>query len=148
MAEAKTDLERAFEALSRKQKIYTRLWDYYDGAHPLTYSSERLKEVFEGKVVSFSQNWCAVVIDAPLDRINLKQLVVANDETATTKLSTLFEDTELALDSDDVHKAAFVTGEAFVIAWKQEDGTVEAYYNDPRCRSRRSGGRRATNTGT
>ena len=30
-----------------KQKLYSTLWDYYDGRHPLRYSTKRLQEVFK-----------------------------------------------------------------------------------------------------
>lgn len=49
-----------------------------------------------------------------------------------TRLNEMFSQTELNLDADDVTLAALVCGESYVIAWKDEDGEVEAYYNDPR----------------
>lgn len=127
-----SDIERAVEALKNKQGHHTTLWKYYDGKQPLIYSTERLKSVFKDFNARFSQNWVAVVIDSELDRLALKQLVVADDEEATEMLADLFEETELVLDADDVHKSALVIGEAFVIAWKDDDDKVEAYYNDPR----------------
>src|SRR5574341_2679365 len=130
------DLQRALDALNAKQKPYTDLWNYYDGDQPLRFVSKRLEEIFAGEVVRFAQNWAAVVINSALDRVALKGLAAANDEAATNELETLIDDTELKLDADDVHKAALVTGEGFVIVWPDEedvDGSkVEAYYNDPR----------------
>lgn len=127
-----TDLERAYQALAKKEHRYSVLWDYYDGAHPLVYANERLKDVFGDKNINFSQNWCAVVVDSVLDRVQLKQFEVAQAAALTTRLSELLTDTELLLDAEDVHKAALVCGESFVIAWPDEDGVIEAYYNDPR----------------
>jgi hypothetical protein len=45
---AKTDLQRAFEALTGKQATYDNLFKYYDGDHPLVYSAKRLREIFHG----------------------------------------------------------------------------------------------------
>lgn len=127
-----TDLERAYQALTGKQAAYNLLWNYYDGTQPLVYSTKRLREVFSRLDARFTQNWCAVVIDSALDRINLARFTVADNEAATAQLNDLWERTEMALDDDDVHTAALVCGEAFVIVWREDGGEVEAYYNDPR----------------
>ncbi len=127
-----TDLERAYSALAAKQASYNLLWRYYDGDHPLVYSAERLRDIFDRLDARFQQNWCAVVVDATADRINLARWQVAGNEEATDALNGLFQATELNLDSDDAHLAALVCGEAFVIVWPDEAGNVEAYYNDPR----------------
>jgi hypothetical protein len=129
---AKTDLERAVEALTAKQSNYTDMWKYYDGDQPLVYSTQRLKEIFREVNARFSLNWCSVVIDSELDRIKLNQFEVSNRLELSDRLNELMELTELILDADDIHKAASVTGEAFAIAWKDADGRIDAYYNDPR----------------
>lgn len=137
MAET-TDLQRAFEALSGKQAVYDALWKYYDGDHPLVYSTQRLRKIFRRLDASFVENWCAVVVDGALERIQLERLTVANDAKASGRLGALWKSTQLDLDADDAHLAALVTGEAFVIAWTvragEDDGPgeIQAYYNDPR----------------
>ena len=126
-----TDLQRAYEALTAKQNNYAALWNYYDGKQPLVYSTERLRTIFSNVNASFTQNWCAVIVDATLDRLNLESFTVENDDTATNTLNTLWTATGMDLDDRDAHLATLVTGEAFVIAWS--DGTqIHAFYNDPR----------------
>jgi hypothetical protein len=127
------DLKLAYDALSTKQTAYNQLFDYYDGKQPLVYSTKRLREVFNRINARFSENWCAVVVDSVLERINLARWTVAQSDAATEILNDLWTSTEMHLDSDDAHLAALVCGEAFVIAWREaEGGTVQAYYNDPR----------------
>lgn len=127
-----TDIERAHQALESKALNYKLLWDYYDGVQPLTYSTERLREIFHSITARFSENWCSAVINAAADRLNLTGLAVEGDDAATEALERLFADTNLGLDSDDVHLAALVCGESFLIAWPDDSNEVEAYYNDPR----------------
>lgn len=128
-----TDLQRAFDALDGKARPYSRFWDYYDGDQPLKYSTERLREIFSGIDATFRQNWCAVVVDACLDRIELREWTVSDDDEATDALNELYDQTELNLDDESIHTAALVCGESYVIAWKDpETEEVEAYYNDPR----------------
>jgi hypothetical protein len=126
-----TDLERAFEALNGKQKPYNRLFAYYEGDQPLTYmSSSRMQKIFEGLDGYFAQNWCSVVIDAVRDRINLRKIEVKGTAASTWK--DLWEGSRLELESDEVHEAELIAGEAFVICWKNDEGSMEAYFNDPR----------------
>lgn len=127
-----TDLERAYNALVGKAPAYDMLWSYYDGIQPLRYSTERLEEVFRSLTVHFQQNWCACIVDAALDRINLMRFEVAGNEVATERLNELWESTELSLDENDAHAAALVCGESFIVVWPDADGTVQAYYHDPR----------------
>lgn len=127
-----TDLERAHGALDAKEQRYTALWRYYDGVQPLVYSTERLRAIFQNINVRFSENWCGAVVNAAVDRLNLTGLEVTGQVPATEQLVTLFVSTDLGLDSDDVHLAALVCGEAFVIVWPNVAGEIEAYYNDPR----------------
>lgn len=145
------DLELALERILRKQSRVKRLWDYYWGDHPLKYSSERLRDMFDTIDVRFVENWCQVVIDSAMDRIDLMGFMVAHEQdliglergdierrrkrtevgaTMTTALNGVFRDTELFLDAHDVHLASLVLGEAYVFVWMADDGEIEAYYND------------------
>ena len=126
-----TDLERAYQILSTKAPVYKKLFDYYDGNQPLMYTARRLEEIFRGLDAEFTQNWCSVVIDSAKDRINLYGFQIAESGLQQT-LNELVHVNELLLEADDVHEAALVTGEAFVIAWPNDDNQPQAYYNDPR----------------
>jgi len=126
-----TDLEKAYDCLSAKQAAYALLWRYYDGDHPLVFSTNRREKIFSGAELKFLENWCAVVVDAILERLDLMSISVANDQAASDELQALWIDTDLELDEEDVHRAAIVTGESFVIAWQDNEGQIEAYYNDP-----------------
>ncbi len=136
------DLKKAYTCLFAKQDLYNTLWKYYDGDQPLVYSSQRLREVFRGLNARFVENWCAVVVDSCHDRVQLTGFQVDGNEEAQAQLNADFVDTELSLDCDDAHLAALVTGEAFLIVWRQdsvdEEGElvpgeeIDAFYNDPR----------------
>jgi hypothetical protein len=126
-----TDLERAYAALSGKQALYQMLWNYYNGDQPVVYTNQRLKDLFQGVDARFTENWCAVVVDAVHERLELKVPLV-EDQAAQDALDGIWADQDLGIESDDAHQAALVCGEAFFIVWKGEDETAQAYYNDPR----------------
>ena len=93
-----------------------------------------LSDLFQDIRARWSQNWCAVVVDSVIDRIQLQRILVADDDAASERLADLLmESSELVIESEDVHLAALVTGESYVIAWPDEEtGIPEAYYNDSR----------------
>jgi hypothetical protein len=127
------DLELAVQTLLYKAPGYTRFWDFYEGRHPLIYASEGLNDLFVDLRSRFAQNWCSVVVNSVTDRIQLQRILIADDDAASNNLATLMEASEVVLESEDVHLAALVTGESFVIAWPDErTGQPEAYYNDSR----------------
>lgn len=127
-----TDLERAYHALTAKSADYGRYWDYYSGNHPLRYSTERLERLFNDIHTRFVQNWCSVVVDAGLDRLNLIRFDVSGNEVAEKRLNELWQSTELELDENDAHAAALVCGESYIVVWPDEEGEIQAYYHDPR----------------
>ncbi len=127
------DLKMAFDALKAKQRPYDEYWEYYTGKHPLVYSAARLREVFRGLEANFVENWCAVVVDVPLERLLLERIEVAGNPTATARLADLWATQDLDMDVDDAHESLLVTGEAFFIVWPEEEqGGAAAFFNDSR----------------
>ncbi|KKL18560.1 hypothetical protein LCGC14_2474290, partial [marine sediment metagenome] len=125
------DLDRALKALSAKLDGYEDIWNYYDGDQPLMYTSGRLRDIFKDlDMATFVENWCAVIIDAANDRINLRG-VTLEDKTANDALKVLWEELGINLEADDVHEAALVIGEAYIMVWK-DDEAIDVVYNDPR----------------
>lgn len=126
------DVKLIFDVLKQKHILYDLLEKYYTGRQPLVYLTEKLRDVFSSIDARFTQNWCAVVIDACKERINMRGFSVT-DETAAKTLNDLFQANDGTLESDDVHLYSLIFGESFVIA-EQDDETNEVlwYYNDPR----------------
>lgn len=125
------DLQEAFNTISNKRAGLDNLFNYMDGPQPLKYSTTKLQELFNDINAHFEMNWCSVVVDATLDRIQLEGFRVTNDEAATQKLQAVFDKLHLDLEADDAHKASLATSQAYIIVWKEE-GETAIYYNDPR----------------
>ena len=126
-----SDVTRAFKHFKDVYLKYCAYYDYFDGNQPLRYSTERLKLAFEQIRPKFRQNWCAVVINAVLDRMDLYGWNVA-DETMNAVLADIWAEAGLSLESNEVHESALVCGESFLIGWKEEGMPLEFYFNDPR----------------
>lgn len=126
-----SDLSRAFDHFKDVYLKFCAYYDYYDGNQPLRYSTERLRQAFDQIRPKFRQNWCAVVINAVLDRMELYGWSTA-DETMNAILSDVWSETGLSLESNEVHESALVCGESFLIGWKEDNMPIEFYFNDPR----------------
>lgn len=125
------DLKLAVETLQRKTVEYTPLFAYYAGDQPLRYAADRLKDIFQDRQTAFTQNWCAVVVNAVLDRLLVNQWSVGEDDAAGERLNWLWRATGLDADMEAVHRAVAVTGEGYVLVWPGDEG-IEAFYHDPR----------------
>lgn len=131
------DVKLAFDCIKNKRAVYDLLYNYYKGLHPLKYSASRLKKAFEKIDTYFAENWVAVIVDSVLDRLVLRGFDIAENTEANDKLEEIFKVYNLALEADDVHEAAVITGEAFLIATQNsdaedEDDKYDIYFNDPR----------------
>jgi hypothetical protein len=122
------DRQLAYEAIRAKYQNHTDCFDYYDGDQPIVFASAKLAEIFKSSV-KFTENWCSVVIDSVKERIELKGFQVPDG--ADESLSEIWNRNLLDLESDDLHEAALVTGEAYLIVQQSDDG-VDMFYNDPR----------------
>jgi hypothetical protein len=129
---ARVDLTKAFDAIRNKRRDLDTLFSYYDGPQPLKYSTERLTDTFQNIKTHFDVNWCAVIIDAALDRIQLNGFTTKdNDQQANDVFKIIFDRLHLDIEADKAHQASLTTSQAYVIVWKV-DGETVAYYNDPR----------------
>lgn len=126
--------KEAYKAIVEKCDPLGVFFDYYEGKQRLTYTLvERLRKIFARWDFRIVANWCAVVVDACADRIRLDGFAVADDEAAQTKLDQAWRLMALAVESDDVHEASLVAGEAFLVVWLDPvTGEPTACYNDPR----------------
>lgn len=126
-----TDLEIAFNEIRNKRGDLDTLFNYANGPQPLKYSTQKLAEGFGDVNTHFEVNWCSVIVDSALDRIQLSGFMV-EDKAATEKIKVLFDKLHLDIEADKAHGAALSTSQAYLIVWKDSNGEFEAYYNDPR----------------
>lgn len=117
--EAMGHIKTAIGCLLTKGAKQTNYWDYYDGDQPVSYTARRLEAIFQQLDAKFTQNWCAVVIDACADRINLTGFKAKN-KALQPLVDAIWQEQQLALESDDVHLGMQVAGEAYAILWRKD----------------------------
>lgn len=125
------DLKTVYDCITAKRAQYDALDGYYHGNQPTVYLTKRMREIFRPLDISFTENWCSVVIDACDERINLTGFE-ANDSRAKDILRATWERNSVANEAADIHTDALVLGESYAIVWPGEDGRAEVFYNDAR----------------
>ena len=57
--------------LAQQQPLIQKYDRYFAGQHPLAFDSEPYRESFGKQLASFSDNWCELVIEAPVERLQV-----------------------------------------------------------------------------
>lgn len=123
MSMLRLHLLRAIAAMEWKRPYIERRWRYYVGEHDEKVLSPKFRETWHkfSEARSLFTNWCALVVDAPLSRLSIQGWKAPKSESAINRAKALWEANALDLESEEVHRHAMVSGEAFVIVWPRID---------------------------
>ncbi len=121
----RTDLAEAVLDLRRKTPLITLYRAYYHGDHHRWWLTDKLRQMFAGLADDVGiENWCGLVVDQPVQRLNVDAL--DGDQAATA----LFVDQDLDRDQGDLYTDVYVAGEGFLVAYQGDHG-IEIDVNDP-----------------
>lgn len=124
----------ALEIINEAAQDYIRYEDYYIGDHKLEFATDRWKDVFGNEFEEFSDNWCQVVVDSPVQRLEIDGWDVDGKPKGDVNIAEdIWDDNNLQVEADDLHTQAFVKGDAYLIVWKNPDdpdNKIDIFYND------------------
>lgn len=126
-----SDILRAIAEITSRADKYDLAERYYDGDVPEVFASQTLRKLLAKSGDSYKLNFTATVVDAVLNRIEL-EAVMGTTEAANAAINRVFEQNELYLESDEIHRRALVYGDCYVMAWPDETGEILVSYNSPR----------------
>ena len=121
------------ELTTRRRPVVERLDRYYQGREcTLHYASEQFREFFARRYVRFSDNWAAVVADAPVERLAVTGIRPYGTEAETDV--ELWQDW-LRTESDHLSDMAFldaiVAKRAYALVWGDADGRPVITWEHP-----------------
>jgi len=87
--------------------------DYYDGRHPLHFATSKFREAFGSLFGAFSDNWCQIVVDAPVERLRVIGFRV--NEGVSEEAWAIWQDNRLDRESVIAHTEAGKSGRAFLL---------------------------------
>jgi Phage portal protein, SPP1 Gp6-like len=137
MATVETDIRQlwlnwAIKSLNDAQEDYERFEDYYLGDHELEFATDRWKDVFGTVFEEFSDNWCQVVVDSVVHRMEIDGWKSEDDDGAAKLAEDIWDRNALEVEEDDLHTQVLVKGDAYLICQEdpEEPGQAQIFYND------------------
>lgn len=124
------DVKVALEQIITKRDGYKQAEAYYEGVNAEVFANQRWFKLFRYEGSDFRLNFSKTVVDAVLNRLEIKQILTA-DQRSTDYVDQIWEQTDIKLDINEIHRNALIYGDSYAIVWPDEDGTVSIDYNSP-----------------
>jgi hypothetical protein len=112
-----------FDRLNRRRERIRRCDDYYRGRHPLLFASDRFQDAFGGRFRAFSDNWCSLVVDVVLERLQIRGFRFGDDQEDDAEAWALWQVNNLDSRAPLALKEALIAGQAYLSVWPGPDGT-------------------------
>jgi hypothetical protein len=111
-------LERLCKALDARSSDMTRFNDYYEGRHPLLFTTSIYRKQFGQLFRGFADNFCGIVVDAEAERLHVEGFRMGSrrkDAQADEDAWYIWQANQLDAWSGSAHSEMLVKGEVCVI---------------------------------
>ena len=125
-----TILKEAVGAVLDRRDSYTEAEDYYEGNVPEVFATAKLRRAFRATGDRSRLNFCRPVVDAVNDRVSIAS-IIGGSEAATKKINQVWNNNDLGIEAQEIHRSALINGDSFVIAWPDENGELQISLNSP-----------------
>ena len=129
--EAQVVLERLFKTLQSRQSDVELLDQAYRGEFKLRFASDNFREFFSDRYRDFSDNWCAIVADAPHERLEVTGIRLKDQDKGDADLWNTWTDT----DSDALSDLAFLDAinlkRSYALVWGDDDDKATITWEHP-----------------
>lgn len=107
----------ALHSIAAKRPGIDRRWNYYLGRHSEKALTKKFADLARQTDLStMFSNYCALPVDAPLSRLHVEGFK-GNSEVARR----VWDENDLDLEAEEVHRHALCAGESYVIVWPRLD---------------------------
>lgn len=118
-------LRRMHGEMMHRRRVMDLATAYYDGDHRLAFASEKFLEAFGGLFGAFADNWCALVVDAVEERLEVQGFRVGAEVEADAQAKRIWEENELDLQSAMGHTDGLIQGAFYATAWQRGDAGTD-----------------------
>ena len=128
-----TILKEYVAAVTTRADYYKEAESYYDGqvSDTFTYRNAKLRRVLSTTGFRGTHNYCRVVVDAVLNRLEIAN-IVADTKRATDKITEVWDLNNLNLEANEIHRRALEFGDCYALVWPDEEGQWRISYSSPR----------------
>lgn len=131
-----SDIKLALDQIITKRDRYMVAEAYYEGANDEVFTHQRWYRLFRSEqsrfsgVTPFRFNFSKTVVDAVHNRLEIEQVETTSPE-GDAYINKIWEQTDLKLDINEIHRNALVYGDCYAIVWPDMDGNLAIDYNSP-----------------
>lgn len=125
-----SDIKLAVETLADRHDLYVTAENYYRGDEREVFASAKWGQYQKNYGLDYVLNFSKTVVDTVLDRLDITSVQGTSAE-ADAAINKIWEQNELVLDANEIHRQALVFGECYAIVWPDDDGEVQITYNSP-----------------
>lgn len=111
-------LEGRLDARRGDIDLFTR---YRDGNHRLRYATAKFRQAFAGLFNEFADNWCELVVEAPVERLKVQGFRFDGPE-ADKQAWAIWQHNNMDATSDELHRESITCGEAYWLVEPPRDG--------------------------
>jgi hypothetical protein len=110
-------LEKKLAAQQKEIKIYE---DYYDGRHRLAFATLKYRQSFGYLFKALADNWCELVVDAPVERLFVEGFRFAKDKPGDSDAWDIWQANGLDSESVMGHTEAVKDGRSYLLVGPDE----------------------------
>jgi hypothetical protein len=125
-----SDIRVALEQILLKRDAYNKAESYYEGVNGEVFANQRWFKLFRYEGSDFRFNFSKTVVDSVLNRLEIKQILAGTAE-AEAYIDTIWDQTDIKLDINEIHRNALIYGDSYAIVWPDENGDLAIDYNSP-----------------
>jgi hypothetical protein len=113
------ELEKRLDARRPRVALYE---SYYAGEHRLSFVSSRWRETFGRLFSAFADNWCALVVDASVERLGVEGFRFGDVPDADVDAWAIWQANDMDAQSMLAHTEAVKCGESYALVAPGADG--------------------------
>jgi hypothetical protein len=126
MPQQNPDITLALDRIKARSAVYQEFYDYYEGRHQMTFSSEKFKNKFGKRLQKLHENLCRTVVKAPASRLEV--IGFQSESEDIQKIAwEIWKRNNMPLEAGKAHREAFKTGDSFAIVWPDKKGKARIY---------------------
>ena len=145
------DIEQALTNFRAGAERYGKAERYYNGDHDLAFATEKFQNTFGTLFREFALNLCPVICDAVRDKLRIVGFSVEADGAVSSQPSavsigdssnsgdsvnsvnsvtrSIWQRNRMGTRAGEIHKEAFICGDAYMMVWPDRDGNAVFYPN-------------------
>ena len=128
--DAETMRDSLLAQLGDRMTSLQRFDSYYRGEHRLLFATAKFRETFGTLFSSFADNWCDLVVDASVERLNVQGFRFGTDD-ADAEAWDIWQQNDLDAESELAHTEAVKLGCAYALVGPDDGGEPSIQIESP-----------------